>query len=80
MPSSSLHVVYKKGLTCDLSRDSLGLDPAAIAAGHRQGVTMSVFSKITNAPPIEVLEMKRKHDEDDSPRKINLTVGGYKVI
>ena len=23
--------------------------------------------------------MKRKHDEDDSPVKINLTVGGYKV-
>ena len=40
---------------------------------------MSLFSNVTNAPPIEVLEMKRRHDEDDSPCKINLTVGGYKV-
>ena len=31
------------------------------------------------APPIEVLDMKRKHDEDISDVKINLTVGGYKV-
>ena len=40
---------------------------------------MSFFSNVTDAPPIEVLEMKRRHDEDDSPCKINLTVGGYKV-
>ena len=42
-------------------------------------ITMSLFSNVTDAPPIEVLEMKRRHDEDVSPCKINLTVGGYKV-
>merc|ERR1712121_436397 len=41
-------------------------------------VIMSLFSNVLDAPPIEVLEMKRKHDEDESPVKINLTVGGYK--
>ena len=44
-----------------------------------QTIRMSLFSNLTDAPPIEVLEMKRRHDEDDSPCKINLTVGGYKV-
>ena len=42
-------------------------------------IRMSLFSNVTDAPPIEVLEMKRRHDEDVSPCKINLTVGGYKV-
>ena len=40
---------------------------------------MSLFSNLAAAPPIEVLEMKRRHDEDASPCKVNLTVGGYKV-
>ena len=40
---------------------------------------MSLFSKIPQAPPIEVLDMKRRHDEDKHEKKINLTVGGYKV-
>ena len=40
----------------------------------------SLFSNIPDAPAIEILEMKRKYDEDKSAMKINLTVGGYKVI
>ena len=40
----------------------------------------SLFSNIPDAPGIEILEMKRKYDEDKSAMKINLTVGGYKVI
>ena len=40
---------------------------------------MSIFSKIQQAPPIEVLDMKRRYDEDKNEKKINLTVGGYKV-
>ena len=42
-------------------------------------IAMSLFSNLAAAPPIEVLEMKRRHDEDASPCKVNLTVGGYKV-
>ena len=42
-------------------------------------MSASLFSHVPAAPPIEVLDMKRKHDEDSSGVKINLTVGGYKV-
>ena len=38
----------------------------------------SIFSEVRPGPPIEVLEMKKKYDEDLSDVKINLTVGGYK--
>ena len=44
-----------------------------------QMMSASLFSHVPAAPPIEVLDMKRKHDEDISDVKINLTVGGYKV-
>ena len=40
---------------------------------------ISLYSKIQQAPPIEVLDMKRRYDEDNNEKKINLTVGGYKV-
>ena len=40
---------------------------------------MSLFSCVTPGPPIEVLHMKKRFDEDQSDLKINLTVGGYKV-
>ena len=39
----------------------------------------TLFSSIKDAPPIEVLDMKKRFDEDGSNVKINLTVGGYKV-
>jgi len=39
---------------------------------------MSLFSCVTPGPPIEVLHMKKRFDEDQSDLKINLTVGGYK--
>ena len=42
-------------------------------------MSASLFAHVPAAPPIEVLDMKRKHDEDNSDVKINLTVGGYKV-
>ena len=42
-------------------------------------MSASLFAHVPAAPPIEVLDMKRKHDEDSSDVKINLTVGGYKV-
>ena len=41
---------------------------------------MSIFSCVTPGPPIEVLHMKKRFDEDQSDLKINLTVGGYKVL
>jgi len=40
--------------------------------------TMSLFSCVSSGPPIEVLHMKGRYDEDKSDVKINLTVGGYK--
>lgn len=39
----------------------------------------TLFANIKEAPPIEVLDMKKRFDEDESTIKINLTVGGYKV-
>ena len=38
----------------------------------------TVFSKIKEAQPIEVLDMKKRFVEDKN-NLINLTVGGYKV-
>lgn len=40
--------------------------------------TMGLFSCVSPAPPIEVLDMSRMYQEDENPNKINLTVGGYK--
>ena len=40
---------------------------------------MSMFDTVVPGPPIEVLEMRRRFEQDPSRDKINLTVGGYKV-
>lgn len=39
---------------------------------------MSLFDCVSPGPPIEVLHMKNRYEEDTSELKINLTVGGYK--
>ena len=39
----------------------------------------SMFDTVVPGPPIEVLEMRRRFEQDPSRDKINLTVGGYKV-
>ena len=66
------------GLVCGRSEQCRKTDRPGTTR-QDPAITMSLFSNVTDAPPIEVLEMKRRHDEDDSPCKINLTVGGYKV-
>ena len=69
------------GLVCRCSNRGKTSRETDTPGRSRQNPTVmvSLFSNVTDAPPIEVLEMKRRHDEDDSPCKINLTVGGYKV-
>ena len=41
-------------------------------------MSTSIFADVLPGASIEVLEMKKKYDEDSSDVKINLTVGGYK--
>lgn len=37
---------------------------------------MSLFAKVEAAPPIEVFHMNKMYQDEKSPTKVNLTVGG----
>lgn len=42
-------------------------------------MSSSVFSNVTEAPPIEVFYMNKLYVDDPAPQKVNLTIGAYRT-